>query len=463
MTHVDTVVLGSGPSGLAAAYRLAQKGRRPIVVEAAPEPGGLMRSVKRGDFELDIGRKELYSRIPEVHAAWCELLGDDYKTYPRRIGVLYDNVVIEQSRAFKGVRRGMPLRLLAPAVVDFALQQLRAPLLGEPHDEEEFWYRTRGELFSRMLTQGFHEKFSGDRWREKPVPRDRAQGPKAVRGLKSLVGRAVVKDHGIDEWRHPAHSSGQIPRRAVEEIERHGGEVWCGAKISRVDVDGGRVRRVVVTDQKGERTLTPEHVVSSIPVAGLARLLGLDVAATSRPGAKKSTVITYVFVDEPPQFPHQWLLVTDPTLKVGRVVNYATFNGAMVPRGQTALAAEYFLVGDDPILTAPDDALRELALKELGGAGLMHPGRVFDVVTLRFPGAYASTNYKLWQDPEVQRLTREVRALSNVFEVNRAGTDVAFYCGLEAAESILSGDRARFDENADPAREYGIRSTRLGV
>ena len=39
-----------------------------------------MRSIKYGEFTVDLGRKELYNRIAKVDALWSEILGPDYRT-----------------------------------------------------------------------------------------------------------------------------------------------------------------------------------------------------------------------------------------------------------------------------------------------------------------------------------------------------------------------------------------------
>jgi phytoene dehydrogenase-like protein len=46
MSHVDAVIVGSGPNGLAAAIAIARTGRKVIVFEAADKVGGGCQSAE---------------------------------------------------------------------------------------------------------------------------------------------------------------------------------------------------------------------------------------------------------------------------------------------------------------------------------------------------------------------------------------------------------------------------------
>ncbi len=53
--RADVIVLGAGISGLAAARALARAGRRPVVLEAAAAPGGVMATVVRAGYLAELG------------------------------------------------------------------------------------------------------------------------------------------------------------------------------------------------------------------------------------------------------------------------------------------------------------------------------------------------------------------------------------------------------------------------
>ncbi|HVT57894.1 MAG TPA: protoporphyrinogen oxidase [Thermoanaerobaculia bacterium] len=54
-TFCDALVLGAGISGLAAARALARTGFAPVVLEAAPAPGGTLASASQGGFLVELG------------------------------------------------------------------------------------------------------------------------------------------------------------------------------------------------------------------------------------------------------------------------------------------------------------------------------------------------------------------------------------------------------------------------
>lgn len=65
-------VIGAGPSGLAAAYRLHQAGRRTVVLEANGRVGGQLLSVRRDGFLMEAGT----TILPEAYGSVMQLVRD---------------------------------------------------------------------------------------------------------------------------------------------------------------------------------------------------------------------------------------------------------------------------------------------------------------------------------------------------------------------------------------------------
>jgi hypothetical protein len=141
------------------------------MVEEKVDTGGLMRSIQHGDFLLDIGRKELYNRLAKVDRFWADLLGNDFRYYPHRGGVLFDGNIIEISPAFRGFRRGMPWGMFIGCACDLLLSQMRS-FGSRPRNLEEYFYQKRGRKLTQIVSQGFQEKLSGTRCADVPLPED---------------------------------------------------------------------------------------------------------------------------------------------------------------------------------------------------------------------------------------------------------------------------------------------------
>ncbi|MCZ7528121.1 MAG: NAD(P)/FAD-dependent oxidoreductase [Acidimicrobiia bacterium] len=78
-------MLGAGPAGLGAAYRLARAGRSVVVLERADEPGGLAGSFEVAGVRVDHGSHRLHPACPPpVLETLRELLGPGLRRRPRR-------------------------------------------------------------------------------------------------------------------------------------------------------------------------------------------------------------------------------------------------------------------------------------------------------------------------------------------------------------------------------------------
>ena len=472
---VHTLILGAGTSGLAAGHALVKAGIKPVILEKDSAPGGLFRSIHRGDFIVDIGRKELYNRIAKVDAFWSELLGNDYREYSHRGGILYEGHIIDMSPAFRGFRRGMPWSMLLECGIDFLWSRIK-PAKPAPRNVEEYFYQKRGRQLTRIAAQSFQEKLNGQRWADIAVSHECANGADSgffstVKGLATrLVTKTEVNTYkGI--WRHPAKGTGQICEKLADEIVKAGAQIHYKAQVTHMTCvsDGGCERGTgthridSVMAQVGPETISfkPSNVISSIPPGLLKRFLYSGIP-NQRPNVKPQTckrtvVLVYLFLDEKPRFPHAWLQVTCPSTRIGRITNYAGFSRDMVPEGKSCLCCEMYCFGPDELLEMRDQAIVSLTLDDCARSGLLDPARCFDHLVLRLPGADASQNRDNWMSPARLKLLAELEPFRNLYYVNRTETDIATLAGMEAAEAILSGDRSHFDRRVDPA-ELGIRT-----
>lgn len=463
---IHTLILGAGPSGLAAGYSLAKAGPKPVVLEKDKTPGGLMRCIHRGDFVVDVGRKELYNRLAKVDEFWNKLLGSDYRTYPHRGGILYDGHIIDMSPSFQGFRRGMPWGMFLTCASEFVWRRL-GPGRRTPHTVEEYFYQTRGRGLTRIFAQGFQEKLTGKRWADVRLAENQDNGTQAGSAtLKEALVRAFSKKEvntfkGI--WRHPAKGTGQICDSIAQGILEAGGTIHYQARLTAIAPAAGKIGSV--TAELGNETVTfePEHVVSSVPLEMLRSYL-FSNSAVARPNKpltsvlpQRTVILVYLFLDEEPRFPQAWLQVTCPKTRIGRITNYTAFNGDMVPKGKTCLCCEYYCFGPDALVDMDPAGIAKMTLDDCARFKLVDPSKCFDQMVLKLPGADASQNRDNWMMQSRLKLIEELAQFRNLYCVNRTETDIATLAGMEAAEAILSGERADFDRRIDPS-ELGIRS-----
>lgn len=135
-------IVGAGISGLALLHELRRRGADAVVLEAAEEPGGVIRSVRREGRLLDLGPQRTRLVLPVERLVEELGLGDDLLRAPAGLPLF-----IWRGRRLREVPRSLPelvkTDLLSPAA---KLRVLAEPFTGPPRPGE-----SAGEYFRRSF------------------------------------------------------------------------------------------------------------------------------------------------------------------------------------------------------------------------------------------------------------------------------------------------------------------------
>lgn len=253
MPSPDVAIAGAGVAGLACALTLQQAGRKVLLVEAADEVGGRVRSYRAGDFVLDRGFQVLLTAYPTCR----DLL--DYDAL--KLGLFSPGALIRSASGECAV--GDPFRrprelfstLRAPVgtlrdkwLMGKLSLQLRFAAPSFPWQAEnvttEEWLRKYG--FSPQMMATFFRPFLSGIFLEKEL------------NTSARMFLFVFRNFAIGAAALPAGGMGEIPRRMALRVGSE--RVWLNARVAEVQPglmrlqDGREVRaKHVVVAVDGEQ------------------------------------------------------------------------------------------------------------------------------------------------------------------------------------------------------------------
>jgi len=426
-------VVGGGPAGLAAAYRLTTDGVQTAVFEAGPSIGGLARSMDMWGHAVDLGAHMFTLKDPRVSRMWTELVGSDYDSAPRRTRVLFDRWSLPYPFDPLEATRAVGVAEAVRCGTSLAVGRLARRRVG---GDLESWVVGRfGRRAFELFFASYVEKLFGAPARE--IDGAFAQTLLGFQPQRSLPRRPRSGSASPTVLVRPFRGIGVLVERLGEHIRARGGEVRCDAPVARLRTAGDRV--VGVDLQSGE-TREIDAVVSALPVALTARLVADDRHLGQKPPRFRSVVLVYLLVDAETTFRDQWVFMAPRRFKGSRVTNFGSWSPAGRDGGQTVLSVEFWCDRSDALWSAADDDLRELAVGELGGAGLLQPQAVRDsqVVRLRDAFPVPVVGYSDVLAATAARLSRfaNLKVTGGLGAISSAGVHGSLVAGIEAGDAV---------------------------
>ncbi len=369
MEERQTIILGAGPSGLAAALTLHNARRAVGIIEKTDRVGGLSRTLEYGDFRTDIGPHVYYGKnqgtlrfveetagcrlkgIPELTRIWS-----DGKFFP------YPEIKIPQALSNLGIAKTARIALEC-ARLAFRRKRPREP----QRSFEEYALSRFGKTLADLMLIGYTEKILGLPASEISV--DWAQERTTDLSLVTLIRNILLrKGRGdasrLDRLLYPELGAGSIydaMRRTIPDA--------CfsfNSVPARIVHDSGAIVEITVPKHGNTDTLRPGHLISSIPVTELITLLDPPAPAEVLQAAQhlhfRSHVLLFLTIGKPSVFPDQWVYFPGKEVPFGRITESRNFSSRMSPPGKTSLSIEFFCREQDAVWNAGAEKLSALSM-----------------------------------------------------------------------------------------------------
>jgi protoporphyrinogen oxidase len=428
------VVIGGGPAGLTAAYRLMQAGDAAVVVEQDSVVGGISRTVERDGWRFDIGGHRFFTKVKPVEELWHEILPDeDFLLRPRMSRIYYRGKFYDYPIKLGNALSNLGILEAFRCGLSFLWVRVRPPK--DRSTLEGYIVSNYGWRLYNHFFKTYNEKVWG-------VPASELSadwGAQRIKGMSlwnavwepirsSLTGRrrstAKQVTSLIDEFQYPKYGPGMMWERCAERVVDMGGRLRMETSAAAVQVEQGRAVAVTVEDSAGTERIAASHVISSMPLTALARIVDPpvppDVLRAADDLHYRDFLTVALVVPEARSFPDNWIYIHAPDVRVGRIQNFGSWSPYLVKDGRSCLGLEYFVNEGDDLWSASDEELVALATKELEAIGLVDAPDVEAGYVVRMPKAYPVYDDAYRDNVEVIRTWFE-RHASNVHPVGRNG------------------------------------------
>jgi UDP-galactopyranose mutase len=324
------LIIGAGPTGLAAAYRLRELGHTNfLVLEASDHVGGLASSEKSPNgFIYDIGGHVLFSHYPYFDRLFDALLGDEFQELKRESWVWMCDRFLPYP--FQNNIKYLPREIVLECLLGLIEAQKRPVDLSAFKNFEELIYGVFGQGIAKYFMMPYNFKV----WAHPPCMMNKEWiGERvSVVDIKRVLGN-VVLDRDEVTWgpnatfKYPRYGgTGGIFERMKPYVEDQ-----LRLETATVAVDSER-KEVVLADGSREKY---DALLSTMPMDLLVEAMGSDVPEAivdaSRQLRHSGSYIVGVGIKQPSPSNKNWMYFPESNCPFYRVTYLSNYSPEVVP------------------------------------------------------------------------------------------------------------------------------------
>ncbi len=467
------VILGAGPAGLGAAYRLARRGGFKVtLIEQNERVGGNAGSFELAGMRLDFGSHRLHPACdPQVLQDIRDLLGEDLLDRPRHGRILLQNrwihfplkpadLLLKLQPAFAmGVMRDSIFKALHLRAS--AAQQSPQPVIASAAQQslpKDNFASAMEQGLGKTICQDFYFPYARKLWGIDPSEISAAQARRRVsaNSLGKMIRKVLssvpgLKPAGSGRFFYPRQGFGQISEAYRQAAQAAGVDVFLNSPVKGINYQQpGKI--VVRFGQEGaEQAIIADHVWSTIPITGLARLLTPSPPDDTLQSAMRinfrAMLLIYLVLEQDRFSEFDAHYFPAAHIRISRLSEPKNYCNTAEPNGRTALCAELPCSPDDPEWSMTDEQLGQLVLRDLAAAGIPVDAPLNQVIVRRL--RYAYPIYRSGYENHFERLDEWIGQFDGLLTFGRQGlfahdnTHHALFMAYRAVDCL--GSDGRFD------------------
>ncbi|MCA9972616.1 MAG: FAD-dependent oxidoreductase [Anaerolineales bacterium] len=398
MPEPHVVILGAGPAGLGAAYRLAHSNKaRVTLLERHSRVGGNAGSFELAGIHVDYGSHRLHPATdPAIMAEIRQLLGDDLTDQPRHGRIRLRGRWIHFPLKPADLALRLPPSFAAGVAADSARKLLPKPAASAA--AENFATVLEAGL-GRTICRDFYFPYAVKLWGQPPETLSAIQARRRVAAgsLGKMVRKVLsavpgLKPPGSGRFFYPRRGFGQISEAYHAAACAAGADVRLGATVTGVRLTNGGPHQVQFEQHGQTAVLDADYVWSTIPLTILAR--GMQPAPPPELLAAASNIdyramiLIYLVLHQPQFTEYDAHYFPETDIPISRLSEPKNYSKVGEPADRTVLCAELPCAPDDAVWQMSDEALGQLMRDALARAGIPVRAPVLQVATRRLRQAY---------------------------------------------------------------------------
>lgn len=471
---LDAIIVGAGPSGLAAAYEMSKHGACVSVLERMDQVGGLARTVSRDGCLYDIGPHRFFTKNEEINQLFIDVVAEDIVHVPRLTRIFYNNNFFDYPLTPLNALFGVGVNNAAAIFCSYLFIKLRQQL--QPRTPENFEQWVTNQFGSRLF-ETFFKTYTEKVW---GIPCSQIGAEWAGQRIKGLslstaIWNALFKSNNksvkslVDEFLYPQLGAGQFYQKMADIIEARGNTIKTGRRVVKIRREGLHVHSLVVEDGFGRtEELRARDYMSSAPLTELVEMMSPAPPDEVLQACKHLRYRDHLSVNlklKGSPFPDNWIYVHSKRVNMARIANYRNFSPAMAQDETISpLTVEYFTFKGDAVWSKSDAELVSLATSELQSMNLARNDDVISGFVVRSEKAYPVIDVNFNQHIDI--IKSWLNGFDNLLPVGRSGMfkynnqDHALATGLLAARTFLGvGDFDPWLVNIDAEYHEEVSTT----